>query len=215
MRRFPSGARWSLLALVVATGCEVSSHGPRDREKVRGTTEMMAAGEADSIAGMVREAVMATFGTGPQAASGMPALYTQDAVLSDVTEQTHSGNAAIARWFAQGMPPGASISIRSTGATGSGDLVVDMGTYTFSAPDPRGGPPMEMRGRYMIAIQQMSDGSWKIVRQIDDAMGIGGAVSAGPPPSGPPANGAATTDSAGSNAGAPRPVDSGFTDRDP
>ena len=181
MRRFPSGARWSLLALVVATGCEISSHGPRDREKVAGTPEMMPAAQADSIARVMRDATTAAFTTGAAAATEIPALYAPDAVLSDGMNETHAGHAAIARAYAQGMPPGASIDIRSAGAIGSGDLIVDMGTYTFRMPNPAGGAAIEIPGRYLIAMQRMDDGSWKIVRQVENPIGTGAAVGGAPP----------------------------------
>ena len=69
------------------------------------------------------------------------------------------------------MPPGTSIDIRSIGAIGSGDLVVDMGTYTFSMSDSAGGSAQQMHGRYLIVIQRMDDGSWKIVRQVENPIG--------------------------------------------
>ena len=168
-----------LVSILAGVACEVSSDGPRDRPE--GTQTMMPSGEADSIARALGQTVQTIFTHGAAAGTELAATYAPDARLSDVTETTSSGHDAIARSFAQGMPPGASIDIRSSGAIGSGDLVVDMGTYTFSMPNPEGGAPMQMRGRYMIALQRMSDGSWKIVRQIDDAVGIGGAVTGGAP----------------------------------
>jgi ketosteroid isomerase-like protein len=131
----------------------------------------------------------------------MPALYTPDAVLSDESEMTHAGQAAIARAFAQGTPPGSTIDIRSSGAIGSGDLIVDMGNYTFRMPNPQGGPAVSMNGRYLVVLQRLDDGSWKIARQMTDVVGIGGAMPAGPP-----------TDSAAAGAGAPQPAESGFSD---
>jgi ketosteroid isomerase-like protein len=143
---------------------------------------MMPAAEADSIARTFGDGVRQVFTTGAAAATGLPAMYTPDAQLFDETETTYTGHDAIARGFSQGMPPGATLDIRSTGAVGSGDLVVDMGSYTFSVPNPQGGAPIQMQGRYMVALQRTEDGSWKIVRQIGDAIGIGGAAPTGPPP---------------------------------
>ena len=175
------------LVFVAVTACEVSSEGPRDREDAdtavatEGTHAMMATDEAESIARGVRQRVTAILQSGAQAASDMPAVYTRDAVLSDESETTYAGNTQIARAFAQGMPPGATIDIRSTGALGSGDLVVDMGNYTVRMPNPQGGAPVSMNGRYLVVLQRMSDGSWKIVRQVTDVVGIGGAIPGGPP----------------------------------
>lgn len=192
-----------LATIGAVAACEVSSQGPRDRPE--GTTAMMANDEAESIARGVRQSVTLVLQSGERAATDMPGLYTPDAVLSDESEVTHAGNPQIARSFAQGMPPGATIDIRSTGAIGSGDLVVDMGNYTLTMPNPQGGAPMTMNGRYLVALQRMSDGSWKIVRQLTDAVGIGGALPAGPPQ---PADSAAPA----AGPGAPQPAESGFSD---
>ena len=196
------------LALVVAvTACEVSSEGPRDRPE--GTHAMMPASEVDSIARSVREAAAAALASGPQAATTMPELYTPDAVLSDESEVTHAGHAQIARAFAQGTPPGATIDIRSSGAIGSGDLVVDMGNYRFSMPNPQGGAAITMNGRYLVVLQRMNDDSWKIVRQLTDVVGIGGAMPSGPPPasdSAAPTRGTATPTP-------PSPAETGYTNR--
>ena len=182
MRGLPTRAAWLVLPLLVAVAsCEVSSHGPRDDKKVVGTPEMMPAGQADSIARLVRDATTAAFASGAAAATAIPATYAQDAVLSDGMNQTHAGHAAIARVYAQGMPPGASIDIRSSGAIGSGDLVVDMGTYTVRIPNPTGGAT-EIPGRYLIAIQRMDDDSWKIVRQIENPIGPAPSPSSAPAP---------------------------------
>lgn len=189
MRHRRPGVLPVLLPLLVAVAaCEVSSEGPRDDDEAAdtaampaGTESMMANDEAESIARGVRQRVTAILQSGTQAATDMPSVYSVDAVLSDESETTWAGNAQIARAFAQGMPPGASIDIRSTGARGSGDLVVDMGTYTVNMPNPQGGSPIAMHGRYLVVLQRMSDGSWKIVRQLTDATGIGGALPAGPP----------------------------------
>ena len=178
-RSFP-GTRWIPVLLIVAVaGCEVSSEGPDDRAEPEGTRAMMPSAQADSIAREMRDATTAAFATGAGAATGIPALYAPDAVLSDGMNVMHAGHEAIARAYAQGMPAGASIDIRSMGAIGSGDLIVDMGTYTFRMPDPAGGPLLEMPGRYLIAMQRMDDGSWKIVRQVENPTGTAPASAHG------------------------------------
>ena len=195
---------WCLLILTVAvTGCEVSSHGPRDREKNESPGAMMPAARADSIARLIRDATTAAFATGPGAATGIPALYAPDAVLSDASNETHAGHAAITRAYTEGMPPGASIEIASAGAIGSGDLVVDMGTYTFRMPNPAGGPPIEVPGRYLGAIQRMDDGSWKVVRMVENPIGPGADAQIAA---------AAWSDSSAPAVNEPAPAPSGFDD---
>ena len=211
MRRSRSGAGWTVLLLVVAgAACEVSSSGPRDRPQ--GTDGMMANDEAESISRHMREQVTALVQSGAAAATGLPALYAPDAVLSDETETTHSGNARIARAYAHAMPPGASIDIRSEGVIGSGDLVVDMGHYTFSMPGPQG-TPTRVNGRYLVVLQRMADDSWKIVRELTDAVGMGGALPPGPPPAdtAPTTRDSASAPTTHDSASAPPRAESGFT----
>lgn len=206
MRRSRSRAGWSLLVLAAAgAGCEVSSHGPRDREKVEGARSMMVAAEADSVARDMASAVAAAIASGPQAATTMPELFAPDAVFSDVTERSYAGQAAIRAAYAQGLPAGASIDIRSQSVMGSGDLVVDMGRYTVNVPNPQGGAATSINGRYLVVLQRMDDGSWKIARQLTDAVGIGGALPDGPRVPGD------TSRAGDSAATTPPAAESGFT----
>ena len=168
--RSPSFATLPLLALVVFSACELSSGG--DDDVAEGTREMMTPEEVDAAVNQVRPQYIQTFSSGARAATGLPALYTPDAVYSDPEEATHSGQAAIREAFADGLPAGATLRVSSFGAVGSGDLVVDMGRFTVELPQPNG-QAMEQNGRYMIAIQRLDDGSWKIVRHLSALMGPG------------------------------------------
>ena len=166
MRRLPTRAAWLVLPLLVATAsCEVSSHGPPDREKVESTPEMMPANEVDSIAREVRATFIERFGRGG-ADTTLAAMYAPDAIFSDETGTTHNG-AQIRNAFAS-MPPGTRLELTSFGPVGSGDLNVDIGTYVVSFTTP-GGQQIRAPGRYMIALQRMNDDSWRVVRQISSA----------------------------------------------
>lgn len=161
-------SRWPiLLVLIAGAGCEVSSHGPRDREKVAGTRAMMPAAEVDSIARRMRIEFAEWFAAGGEASTMVRAMYAPDAIFSDELGTTHSGRAALEHAFSQ-MAPGSQIEIRSFGALGSGDLLVDLGTYEVSFPVPNG-ERASANGRYMIAYQRMEDGTWKVVRQLTTA----------------------------------------------
>lgn len=167
--RSPSFATLPLLAIVVFSACELSSGGDDD---MAGTRRMMSPEEVDAAINQVRPQYIQTFASGARAATGLPALYTPDAVYSDPKEQTHAGQAAIRDAFAEGIPAGATLRVSSFGAVGSGDLVVDMGRFTVELPQPSG-QPMQQNGRYMLAIQRMDDGSWKVVRHLSALMGPG------------------------------------------
>lgn len=166
MRPARSRSRWLVLtifAAAAAVGCEVSSEGPRDREAA-GTERMMAAAEVDSIARMTRAAFTEWFERGGEPSAMITAMYAPDAILSDEYGRTHSGRAAIEASF-EPMAPGTQMEIRSFGAIGSGDLIVDIGSYElrYTMRDGRRGTAT---GRYMTTHQRMDDGSWKVVRQL-------------------------------------------------
>ena len=164
MRPVPTGSRWMILSLLAATAaCEVSADGPRDREAA-GTRAMMPASEVDSIARTLRTGFTEWFERGGEPSAMIPAMYATDAILSDEYGRTHSGRAAIEASF-QPMAPGTQIDFRSFGAVGSGDLIVDIGSYElrYTMPDGQRGTAT---GRYMTAHQRMEDGSWKLVRQL-------------------------------------------------
>ena len=174
MRRALPGSRWLVLPLLAAAAaCEVSSEGPRDREAA-GTSAMMASGAVDSIARTVRTDFTEWFERGGAASTMIPAKYAPDAIFSDEMGRTHSGRAALEASFEQ-MAPGSQIEIRSFGAVGSGDLLVDIGSYEVRSTLPNGQRGTS-HGRYMIAYQRMDDGSWKVVRQL--------TTSDAPPPGG-------------------------------
>ena len=84
MTRPFSGTRLiPMLLVVVVAACEVSAQRPNERAEPAGTRAMMPSSQADSIAGAIRDATTAAFATGAAAATGIPALYAPDAVLSD------------------------------------------------------------------------------------------------------------------------------------
>lgn len=161
MRGSPRYPVLPVLFFAVVLACDVSPRG----DEVADTDGMMSAVEVEAAVNQVRPQYIQTFGSGARAATGLPAFYTPDAVYSDPDEETHAGLAAIREAFAEGLPPGATLRVSSFGSVGSGDLVVDMGAYTVELPQANAAPVQE-NGRYMIAIQRMDDGTWKIVRHL-------------------------------------------------
>lgn len=176
MRRTARFTRLSLLfaPLVLLAACEISAG---DDEEAEGTRQMMSPADVDAAVAHVRPQYIQTFASGARAATGLPALYTADAVYSDPEGQTYSGQAAIRQAFAEGVPTGSTIRLESFGAVGSGDLVVDMGGYTVETPQADGAP-LRQHGRYMVAIQRMDDGTWKIVRHLSSQQGPGAQATA-------------------------------------
>ncbi len=56
----------------------------------------------------------------------------------------------------------------------SGDLVIETGTFSMTTV-PKGGKPMNDKGKYISVWKKQMDGSWKIVRDINnsDSMPMG------------------------------------------
>ena len=50
----------------------------------------------------------------------------------------------------------------------SGDLVVETGTFQMTTI-PNGGKPMEEKGKYITVWKKQMDGSWKVVRDINNS----------------------------------------------
>lgn len=198
MRPAVAVGRWPILTLLFAAlGCEVSSEGPRDRE-AEGTKAMMPASEVDSIARRMRTEFAEWFATGGEPSTMVSSMYAPDAIFSDELGRTHAGRAALGRAFSR-MAPGSSIETRSLGAVGSGDLLVDLGTYEVTFPLANG-ERATANGRYMLAFQRMDDGSWKVVRQL--TTGGAAAGNAGTPDTtrAPADTGTAAADTARSTA---------------
>jgi uncharacterized protein (TIGR02246 family) len=49
-----------------------------------------------------------------------------------------------------------------------GDMAVETGTYTMSIT-PKGGKPMDDKGKYLTVWKRQADGSWKIERDINNS----------------------------------------------
>jgi uncharacterized protein (TIGR02246 family) len=49
----------------------------------------------------------------------------------------------------------------------AGDMAIETGTYTMTM-QPKGGKPMDDKGKYMTVWKKQADGSWKIVRDINN-----------------------------------------------
>ena len=48
----------------------------------------------------------------------------------------------------------------------AGDMAVETGTYTMSMT-PKGGKPMDDKGKYITVWKRQADGSWKVERDIN------------------------------------------------
>lgn len=96
-------------------------------------------------------------------------MYTDDYVDYPNDAPTYAGLDALRASFEQqltGMD--ASTTITSEELLLLGDHAVDRGTFeTVLAPEG-GGDPVSVSGRYMVVLRREADGSWKLMRGMDN-----------------------------------------------
>jgi len=71
----------------------------------------------------------------------------------------------------KGMMSGMKVTaaqFRTEDVIASGDLAIETGTFTVTTV-PTGGKSMEDKGKYLTVWQRQGDGSWKVVRDINNA----------------------------------------------
>ena len=94
-------------------------------------------------------------------------LYTEDAVVLPAGAVRVDGRAAIrAMWARSLRAPGLEMKLKSQRqvVSAGGDLVTDIGTYTFRMEGP-GGQPLSDVGKYVTVMKKVN-GHWKMVVDI-------------------------------------------------
>lgn len=116
----------------------------------------------------VRDAWIAAYNSGN--ADAVADLYTEDASDNPANEPSAIGRAAIRERIATQFGMGsASATVTATATEVDGDLAYDAGNYTVSITPAGGGEAMTVDGRYVVILRRQSDGSWKLVRGIDNS----------------------------------------------
>ncbi len=97
-------------------------------------------------------------------------VYADDAILMNPNEPAWRGKAAIVKGYA-GMLASVKISAFSAKTEDvmvSGDLAVETGAgeWTFTPPK---GKPMTDKVKYLTVWKKQTDGSWKVVRDINNS----------------------------------------------
>lgn len=93
-------------------------------------------------------------------------FYTDDAELVGTDFPLAKGKDAIRHSFAQSFPVSTVKSIDSNDTGVSGDVAYDYGEFTQEVTPP-GQKTQTIHGYYLVALKRQSDGTWKIVRQVD------------------------------------------------
>lgn len=103
--------------------------------------------------------------------AAMLANYTDDAVIMGPDEPMARGREALVKAF-QGMLSQFTFkdaTINTEDVMVGGDLAVETGTFMWTVVPKTGqGEEMEVKGKYLTAWKQQADGSWKIVRDINN-----------------------------------------------
>jgi uncharacterized protein (TIGR02246 family) len=115
----------------------------------------------------VREAWVAAYNAAD--ADGLAGLYTEDAIDMPADEPTVTGQAGIreraATQFAMGK---ATVTVTADETRLMGDWAFDRGSYSVTVVPAAGGDPMTVDGRYVVILRRQADGSWKLVRGMDN-----------------------------------------------
>lgn len=158
--------------LVVAVGCSTPDSAPAGGDSGATAAGGMAGAGNDPAA--VRAAIEALNAKQVEAVlkgdtANMTANYADDAVFLNPGMPTISGKAGIAALF-QGMLKEMQVSepqFRTIDVLVEGSIAVEHGSYKWTMT-PKGGKPMIDSGKYLTVWQKQADGSWKIVRDINN-----------------------------------------------
>lgn len=102
--------------------------------------------------------------------AGMLANYADDAVVMMPNEEAWRGREAFEKGFAKLLEQ---VSYREGSATTvdimrAGDLAIETGTFAWTL-QAKAGPEIKDKGKYLTVWRHQPDGSWKIVRDINNS----------------------------------------------
>lgn len=110
---------------------------------------------------------------------GLVSHYSDDAIMSPPgmpkAEGTDAIRSAYTQMYAAGNPASAELNTERVTVSESGDLAVEVGSFTFAGPGPDG-TTMTETGKYLAVWKPTADGSWKIAADIWNADAAPGAV---------------------------------------
>ena len=102
--------------------------------------------------------------------AGAVANYSPDAVVMFPNESAWKGAEAVRKGFAGFL---SSVAVKDGHATTddlmvSGDLALETGHYEWTLV-PKGGKAIQDKGKYLTAWKRQPDGTWKIIRDINNS----------------------------------------------
>jgi uncharacterized protein (TIGR02246 family) len=146
-----------------ASTAAMSAPAAEDPAMVRSTID---AANAKAVAGMMaNDATAASVNYADDAVmmmNGMPAMRGKPAIEAGMKGMMESMSITAAKFTTDEVMV-------------AGDMAIETGTYTMTM-QPKGGKAMDDKGKYMTIWKKQADGSWKIVRDINNTdMAPGGA----------------------------------------
>jgi len=98
-------------------------------------------------------------------------LYAEDALVMYPNQPAVIGRGAIRDYFKAffGELVQKDFALASDEIVIAGPWAFDRGTYRWQAVPRAGGDPVEDNGKYLVVLQQQTDGTWKIARDMDNS----------------------------------------------
>lgn len=116
----------------------------------------------------LRDAWLTAYNAGD--ADAVANTYAEDAIDMPNEQPTASGRADIRTAIAGQLALGkATATLTSDEMQLMGDWAFDRGRYNVSIVPAAGGDPMSISGRYLVIARRQADGSFKLVRGIDNS----------------------------------------------
>jgi uncharacterized protein (TIGR02246 family) len=118
-----------------------------------------------------RAAFMAAYEKGDAEAIGE--LYAPDAISEPNGQPTIKGREAIVASVKSMFEQVSVKPVLTPDETRTlGNVGLDRGTYIVTVTPKAGAPPSSTQGRYMVVFVKLPDGSWKVSRDMDNALGL-------------------------------------------
>lgn len=157
---------WCLPSLVLMAACRAAEPAAEGAASAASSVPSDSAGARAAIDSLNTHLVAAmTKGD----AAGMSSHYTDDAIFMNPGAPSIVGRTAIGAMLA-GMMQSATLSnvaVRTERVLVSGDLAIENGRYAWTVT-PKGGAAMPDSGKYLTVWQKQADGSWKVIRDINN-----------------------------------------------
>lgn len=158
---------WCISSLVLLGACRAAVPAAEGSAAAAATSTPSDSAGAHAAIDAVNANLVAAMTKGDGA--GMASHYTDDAVFMNPGAPSIVGRAAIGEMLAgmMGSATLTNVSIRTERLLVSGDLAIENGRYAWTVT-PKGAPAMPDSGKYLTVWQKQADGSWKVIRDINN-----------------------------------------------